>query len=286
MTDQFQASDHEEYDEITESNDVNFHQVSNTSDFESASALFDESGVVHKAQQGVLKATAQLDNGLIEVNGLQLPRDVAEKMGIVAPSVQNEINYAVDVQNQTETAEESTDVLDDLPMLDEAQTSLLDQAMAFDGGSVTAAVRDILAHGDLQPNTLEDLARASGADADAVNSTIEAVSTNLDAKIEQLSGVSDASEMLRLASESQPNLVKSAIMASINGDVSSALDLAKQTYSNLDTTSYRGELEHTLTENGYRTYNKNGRLYVSGNELPDPVAWSTACSLFSLDFID
>ena len=284
MTDQYQAADDPEHDDVTDSN---FHSISNVSEFESASALFDEAGAFHKAPQGVRKATATLDDGLIEYEGIQLPRAIAEQMGLVQRSVQNDINYVVDVHNQTDTAQESTDdVLADLPMLDDAQTSLLDQALAFDGGSVDKAISDLLAHGDLQPNTLEDLARASGADFDTVNSTIEAVSNNIDAQVEALSGVANASELLRLASETQPNLTKTAIMSAVNGDVSNALDLAKQTYANLDTTSYRGELEHTLTENGYRTYNKNGRLYVSGNELPDPTAWSTACSLFSLDFTD
>jgi hypothetical protein len=212
---------------------------------------------------------------------------MAEQMGLVQRSVQNDINYAVEVQNQTETAQENTDdPLADIPMLDEAQTSLLDQAIAYDGGSVNRAISDVLAHGDISENTLDDLMRASGADADAVNTTIAAVSTNLDAQVEALSGVTDASEMLRLASESQPNMVKSAIMSAVNGDISNALDLAKSTYQNLDTSSYREGLEATLNDEGYKTFNKNGRLYIQGNELSDPTAWATACNLFSLNFTD
>lgn len=283
-TEQYQAADDPEHDDVTDSN---FHSISNVSEFESASALFDEAGAVHKAPQGVRKATATLDDGLIEYDGIQLPRAMAEQMGLVQRSVQNDINYEINVANQTETAQESTDdVLADIPMLDETQTSLLDQAIAYDGGSVDKAISDVLAHGDLTPNTLEDLARASGADLDTVNSTVSDISTNLDAQVEALSGVSNASELLRLASESQPNLTKTAIMSAVNGDVSNALDLAKQTYANIDTTSYRGELESTLNNSGYKTFNKNGRLYVQGGELPDPTAWSTACSLFTLDFTD
>ena len=285
MTDQYQAYDDPEHDEVTQDN-TNFQQISNVSDMESASALFDEAGAVHSASQGVLKATATLDEGLVEVDGIQLPRAMAEQMGLIQRSIQNDINYEVNVAEQTETVNEDTDPLADVPMLDEAHTSLLDQALAYDGGSVDKAISDVLAHGDLTPNTLEDLARASGADLDTVNSTIEAVSTNIDAQVEALSGVTNASELLRLASESQPNLTKTAIMSAVNGDVSNALDLAKQTYANLDTTSYRGELESALNQNGYKTFNKNGRLYVQGNELADPTAWSTSCSLFRLDFMD
>jgi len=284
MTDQYQAAHDEEHNDITDSN---FHQISNVSEMESAGALFDEAGAVHTAPQGVLKATAELDDGLVTYEGIQLPRAEAIRMGIIAPSAPNDINYDVSVENQTETAQESTDdVLADLPMLDEAQTSLLDQAMAFDGGSVDKAISDVLTYGDLSENTLNDLVRASGGDADAVNSTIEAVSTNLDAQVEALSGVTGASDLLRLASESQPKLVKASIMSAVNGDVSNALDLAKSTYANLDTTSYRDKLESSLNENGYNTFNQSGRLYVSGNELADPTAWSTACGLFSLSFTD
>jgi hypothetical protein len=208
-------------------------------------------------------------------------------MGLVRRTAPNDINYQVEVENQTETAQESTDdVLADLPMLDEDQTSLLDQALAFDGGSVDKAISDVLAYGDLSENTLNDLVRASGGDVDAVNATIEAVSTNLDAQVEALSGVTDASDLLRLASESQPKLVKASIMSAVNGDVSSALDLAKSTYANLDTTSYRESLEATLNSSGYKTFSKNGRLYVSGNELTDPTAWSTASALFTINFTD
>ena len=284
MTDQYQAAHDPEHNDVTDSN---FHSISNVSEMESAGALFDEAGATHTSPQGVSKATATFDDGLVTVEGMQLPRSVAEQIGLIRRTAPNDINYQVEVEKQTETAHESTDdVLADLPILDEAQTSLLDQAMAFDGGSVDKAISDVLAYGDLSDNTLDGLVRASGADADAVNATIEAVSTNLDAQVEALSGVTDASEMLRLASESQPNLVKTAIMSAVNGDVSNALDLAKTTYQNLDNTSYRGALEATLTEAGYKTFNKNGRLYVSGNELADPTAWSTASSLFSLTFTD
>ena len=284
MTNQFQATDHEEYNDVTDSN---FHQISNVSEMESAGALFDEAGAIHTAPQGVLKATASIDDGLFVYEGIQLPRSVAEQMGLVQRTIQNDINYDVSVENQTETAQESTDdVLSDLPMLDEDQTSLLDQALSFDGGSVDKAISDVLAYGDLSENTLNDLVRASGGDVDAVNATIEAVSTNLDSQVEALSGVTDASELLRLASESQPKLVKASIMSAVNGDVSSALDLAKSTYANLDTTSYRDSLESTLIDSGYKTFNKNGRLYVSGNELADPTAWSTASSLFTINFTD
>ena len=284
MTDQYQAANDEELNDVTDSN---FHQISNVSEMESAGALFDEAGATHTSPQGVLKATASLDDGLVSVEGMQLPRAIAEQMGLIRRTAPNDINYQVEVENQTETAHESTDdVLADLPMLDEAQTSLLDQAMAFDGGSVDKAISDVLAYGDISDNTLSDLVRASGADADAVNSTIEAVSTNLDSQVEALSGVTGASDLLRLASESQPKLVKASIMSAVNGDVSSALDLAKSTYQNLDQTSYADNLEVTLNEAGYKTIWSNGRLAVSGNELADPTAWSTASSLFTINFTD
>lgn len=284
MTDQYQAAHDDEHNDVTDSN---FHQISNVSEMDSAGALFDNAGAIHSTPRGVLKATASLDDGLVSVEGMQLPRSVAEQMGLIQRSAPNDINYQVEVENQTETAQESTDdVLADLPMLDEAQTSLLDQAMAFDGSSVDRAISDVLAYGDLSENTLNDLVRASGGDVNAVNATIESVSTNLDAQVEALSGVTDASELLRLASESQPKLVKASIMSAVNGDVSSALDLAKSTYTNLDVTSYRDSLESTLIEAGYKTFNKNGRMYVSGHELADPTAWSTASSLFTINFTD
>ena len=283
MTDQYQASNDPEHNDVTGSN---FHHQSNVSNMEAAGALFDQSDATHTASKGVYKATAQPDDGLVEISGIQLPRDVAEKLGVIAPEAVNDIHYTSETPNEEVAEEAADDVLGDLPLLDSEQTSLLDQAVAYDGGSVVAAVSDILADGDLSEETLDSLMRASGADADVVNTTIESISTNLDSKIEQLSGVTDASEMLRLASESQPNLVKSAVMASINGDVSSALDLAKSTYANLDTTSYGAELEYSLNEAGYKTTTEGGRMYIQGNEFSDPTIWSTASSAFSLSFTD
>lgn len=285
MTDFYQA--HNDADNNLDDS-TNFHQISNVSEYESASNLFDE--VNHTKVGGVTRASATLDDGLVSYEGMQLPRSVAEDMGLIPRTAPSDINYKLNNAVKTETVTENTDsandILADLPMLSESQTTLLDQAIAYDGGAVDKAISDVLAYGDLSDNTLSDLVRASGGDVDSVNKTIADVSLNLDAQVETLSGITEASELLRLASEAQPKMVKASLMSAINGDVSSALDLVKSTYANLDKTSYRASLVETLKAANYQTIDKQGNLYLIGNDLAEPTAWSTASSLFTINFAD
>ena len=280
----------DQYQQIEDNNDsTNFQQISNTTEYESASHLFDQAN--HTNTGGVYKATATLDDGLVNYNGIQLPRSVAADMGIIPRQATNDIHYQLNNAVQTETAQEDTtstsDVLAGVPDIVSAeQSTLLNQAIAFDGGSVDRAISDVLTKGDLTPNTLEDLARASGADVDTIHQTVSDIGAGLDRQIEALSGVEGASDLLRLAAESEPNMVKASLMAAVNGDVSNAMDIAKHTYANLDTTSYRSALIETLEQSGYQTITKHGGLFVMGKEFADPTAWSTASALFSLNFTD
>ncbi len=279
MTDTYQS-----YEDPDVTQDSNLQSISMTSDYESASNLFDTPS--HTVTGGVKTATATPDDGLVTYEGIQLDRETAIKLGLIAPTAEAPIAYAVDGVEDTETSEASDDVLGDIPTLTEEQFTFIDSVISKDGGAMTAAISDILSAGDLSEDTFNRIALASGADEAAINSTIADVSTNIDASVEALSGIVDASELLRLASESSPQMVKTAVMSAALGDVANAVDIAKETYRSLDQTTYGNSLVETLQAAGYKTSFPHGRLVIQGELCPQPTAWSTACSLFSLTFTD
>ena len=105
------------------------------------------------------------------------------------------------------------------------------------------------------------------------------IGEGLNSAIEAFAGTPAATDMLQLAAENSPNMVKAAVMSAMNGDVAAAADAAKDTYAKLDTTRYQAGLVEALNEQGYVTETKRGRLYVVGNEYDQPVAWSAAARL-------
>ena len=267
--------------------DSNLQPTSNVTDFDNASALFDQPS--HTVTGGVKTATAAPDDGLVMYEGIQLDRETAIKMGLVAPASAAPIDYTVDGEDVAETSDDSEgseDIFADVPTLTEEQTGFMDSVMSQDGGAMTAAISDVLSNGDLSEETFDRIALASGADADTINSTIADVSHNIDASIEALSGISSASDLLALASETSPQMVKTAVMSAALGDYANANDVVKDTYRSLDQTSYRDALVETLESAGYKTSFPEGRLVVQGELCPQPMSWSTASSLFEITFED
>lgn len=267
--------------------DSNLQSISTVSDYESASNLFDKP--THTTTGGVKTATAAPDDGLVTYEGIELDRETAIKMGLIAPTAAAPIAYTVDgveSNDNNDDSEASEDIFADVPTLTEEQSGFMDSVMTKDGGAVTSAISDVLSNGDLSEETFNRIALASGADADTINSTIADVSTNIDASIEALSGIVDASELLRLAAESSPQMVKTAVMSAALGDYANANDIAKETYRSLDQTSYAESLVETLESAGYKTSFPQGHLVIQGELCPQPTSWSTASGLFDITFVD
>ena len=267
--------------------DSNLQPTSNVTDFDNASALFDQPS--HTVTGGVKTATAAPDDGLVTYEGIQLDRETAIKMGLIAPTAAAPIAYTVDgesVDDTSDNSEDSEDVFADVPTLTEEQSNFMDSVMSQDGGAITAAISDVLSNSDLSEETFNRIALASGADADTINSTIADVSNNIDASIEALSGISSASDLLALASETSPQMVKTAVLSAALGDYANANDIAKETYRSLDKTSYAEALVETLESAGYKTSFPQGHLVIQGELCPQPTAWSNASSLFEITFED
>ena len=267
--------------------DSNLQSISTVSEYESASALFDEPS--HTVTGGVRTATASPDDNLVTYEGIQLDRDTAIAMGLIAPTAAAPIAYTVDGEDVAETSDDSEgseDIFADVPTLTEEQSNFMDTVISKDGGALTSAISDVLSNGDLSEETFNRIALASGADEVTINSTIADVSNNIDASIEALSGIGEASELLRLAAESSPQMVKTAVMSAALGDYANANDIAKETYRSLDKTSYAEALVETLESAGYKTSFPQGHLVIQGELCPQPTAWSNASSLFEITFED
>ena len=282
----------------------NSNELAYESEMVSASNLFDHAK--HTASSGTVFSSARPDDGLVNIDGLQMTREMAQKLGVLGNEDSAPIRYKVEQadtyyssqaednpSNPEKVAEESVelpednDPFEDAPTLSEEASSLLEAVTVRDGGAVTQAISEVFTSGDLSEETVNRLALAGGINAEAAHQTATEITESLNATIESATGIADATEMLRLASESSPNAVRLATMSAINGDNSNAIDIVKNTYQNLDTTNYRAELEHTLTEAGYKIHNTSGRLHVYGGDLGDqPVHWSVASANFDLTFTD
>ncbi len=280
------------------------NELAYESEMTTASNLFDQAK--HSTSTGTVFSSARPDDGLVDVGGLQMTKEMATKLGVLGDTDSKPIHYSVESadtyyssQNHEDNpsapeavTEESVELPEedpfaDVPTLSEEQTSMLDAAITNDGGAVTQAISDVFTSGDLSEETVNRLAMASGIDPEVAYETAGAVTAQLNGSIEAATGIQDATEMLKLASATNPNAVKLATLSAINGDTSNAIDLVKQTYANLDTTSYRRELEATLKEAGFKVHDTNGRLHVYGGDLGDqPIHWSVASANFDLSFTD
>lgn len=281
----------------------NSNELAYESEMTSASNLFDHAK--HSTSQGTVFSSARPDDGLVNVDGLQMTREMAQKLGVLNESENAPIRYQVEQadtyyssqdednpSNPEEVAEESVELPEEdpfanVPTMTDEQTSMLEAATTNDGGAVTQAISDVFTTGDLSEDTVNRLALAAGVDPESAYETAGAITASLNGSIEAATGIQDATEMLKLASETNPNAVKLATMSAINGDNSNAIDLVQQTYRNLDTTNYRAALEETLSEAGYKIHDTNGRLHIYGGDLGEqPVHWSVASANFDLSFVD
>ena len=276
-------------------NEVTNEQAYETA-FQPATNLFDNA--THTTSAGTLFSSASVDDGLVTIDGLQMTRETAISLGVLnanndSTELANDSTEAANGSPELATGDAPDDAASDpfesIPDgLSEDQSSWLERATVNDGGAVTQAISDVFESGEISETTVNRLALAAGVgDPEMAHETAHAITAQLNGTVEAATGIQGASELLRLASENNPNSVKLATMSAINGDCSAAIDLAKHTYKNLDTTGYRAELESGLTEAGYKIQNSQGRLLVYGNELGEqPVHWAIASENFSLNFVD
>jgi len=142
-----------------------------------------------------------------------------------------------------------------------------------------SVVNSVLTDGNISEENLSDIANASGLSMEQAEQAFAEVSEHFDA---QLNG---NSSLLSLASESDPQATKSAIIAGLHGDYREAERLIAAAASTMDNSSEAEALVDALNGNGYETSYQNGRLYVKGNEYSIPQPWSRVYSAFDLSLI-
>ena len=142
-----------------------------------------------------------------------------------------------------------------------------------------SVVNSVLTDGNISEENLSDIANASGLSMEQAEQAFAEVSEHFDA---QLNG---NSSLLSLASESDPQATKSAIIAGLHGDYSEAERLIAATASTMDMSSQAEALVEALEADGYETSFSNGRLYLKNNQFPVPQPWSRVYNQFDMTLV-
>jgi hypothetical protein len=229
--------------------------------------------------QGVQTATATPADAPVVIDGVQLSAAQARELGFTNEPEGQEAS--VPNEDLTELPEAPSEDAEDLAenVLDEGTAEVLNGLLSDRGDVAMSVVNSVLNDGDITAENLSDIANASGLSMEQAEQAFAEVSEHFDA---QLNG---NSSLLSLASESDPQATKSAIIAGLHGDYREAERLIAATASTMDVSSQGEALVDALNENGYETSFSNGRLYVKGNEYSIPQPWSRVYSAFDLDLI-
>ena len=229
--------------------------------------------------QGVQTATATPADAPVVIDGVQLSAAQAKEYGFT-----NELEVpASSVSNEepSEAQEAPSELPEDVAenALDEGTAGALEGLLSERGDVAMSVVNSVLTDGNISEENLSDIANASGLSMEQAEQAFAEVSEHFDA---QLNG---NSSLLSLASESDPQATKSAIIAGLHGDYREAERLIAAAASTMDNSSEAEALVDALNGNGYETSYQNGRLYVKGNEYSIPQPWSRVYSAFDLDLI-
>ena len=228
---------------------------------------------------GVQTAKATPADAPVVIDGVQLSAAQARELGFTNEREAQEAS--VPNEDLTELPEAPSEDAEDVAenVLDEGTAEVLNGLLSDRGDVAMSVVNSVLNDGDITAENLSDIANASGLSMEQAEQAFAEVSEHFDA---QLNG---NSSLLSLASESDPQATKSAIVAGLHGDFTDAQRIIAAAASTMDTSSSSEALVDALNENGYETSFSNGRLYVKGNEYSIPQPWSRVYSAFDLDLI-
>jgi hypothetical protein len=229
--------------------------------------------------RGVQTATATPADAPVVIDGVQLSAAQAKEYGFT-----NELEVpASSVSNEepSEAQEAPSELPEDVAenALDEGTAGALEGLLSERGDVAMSVINSVINDGNISEENLSDISNASGLSMEQAEQAFAEVSEHFDA---QLNG---NSSLLSLASETDPQATKSAIIAGLHGDYREAERLIAATASTMDVISSSESLVDALNENGYETSFSNGRLYVKGNEYSIPQPWSRVYSAFDLSFI-
>jgi len=229
--------------------------------------------------QGVQRSSAVDPNAPVTIQGIQMSAAQAKEYGFTAEPEAQEAS--VPSEAPVEAHEASPELPEDVAdsYLEEGTADVLESLLIDRGDVAMSVVNSVLNDGDITAENLSDIATASGLSMEQAEQAFAEVSEHFDA---QLNG---NSSLLSLASESDPQATKSAIIAGLHGDYREAKRLVAATASTMDMSSSSEALVDALNENGYETSYQNGRLYVKGHEYSIPQPWSRVYSAFDLDLI-
>lgn len=228
---------------------------------------------------GVQTATATPADAPVVIDGVQLSAAQARELGFTnEPETQE---ASVPNEDLTELPEAPSELPEGVAdsFLDEGAAEALDSLLSERADVAMSVVNSVLNDGDITAENLSDLANASGLTPEQAEQAFAEVSEHFDA---QLNG---NSSLLSLASESDPQATKSAIVAGLHGDFTDAQRIIAATASTMDTSSASEGLIEALEENGYEVSTNNGRMYVSGNEFPVPQPWSRVYNQFDMTLV-
>ncbi len=221
---------------------------------------------------GVQRSSAEDPNAPVTVQGIQMSAAQARELGFTnEPEALASNDPAQDLSGAQEDVADS--------FLDEGTAEALNGLLSDRGDVAMAVVNSVLNDGDITEANLSDLASSSGLSMEQAEQAFSEVSEHFDA---QLNG---NSSLLTLASESDPQATKSAIIAGLHGDYREAERLIAAAASSMDMSSSSEALVEALNGNGYETSINNGRLYLKGNEYSIPQPWSRVYSAFDLSLI-
>lgn len=229
--------------------------------------------------QGVQRSSAVDPNAPVTIQGVQMSAEQARELGFTNEPEAPVSN--VPSEAPVDAPETSPETPEGAPasVLEEGTAEALSGLLSDRGDVAMTVVNSVINDGNISEENISDIANASGLTTEQAEQAFTHVSEHFDA---QLNG---NSSLLSLASESDPQATKSAIVAGLHGDFTDAKRIIAATASTMDMSSSSEGLIEALENNGYELSTNNGRLYLQGNEFPVPQPWSRVYSAFDLSFI-